>query len=129
MLATGKNGRKGTPPEFRSPGPRPSLARGVRNRDNSLAFMDFAPLPSMEEIRRERVKARQLRHSQWWKRKRSRGLCHYCGKRFPPHELTMDHLVPLARGGRSTKGNLVPACKACNTKKKALLAFEFDPER
>ncbi len=38
----------------------------------------------------------------------------------------MDHLVPLARGGRSTKGNLVPACKECNTKKKYWLAFEFE---
>jgi 5-methylcytosine-specific restriction enzyme A len=38
--------------------------------------------------------------------------------------LTMDHLVPLIRGGRSTKGNLVPACKPCNTKKKHQLVFE-----
>ncbi|MCA9484169.1 MAG: HNH endonuclease [Nitrospina sp.] len=30
----------------------------------------------------------------------------------------MDHVVPLSRGGRSTKGNIVPACKECNTKKK-----------
>jgi 5-methylcytosine-specific restriction enzyme A len=32
--------------------------------------------------------------------------------------LTMDHLVPLARGGRSTKGNVVPCCKACNPTKR-----------
>jgi 5-methylcytosine-specific restriction endonuclease McrA len=38
----------------------------------------------------------------------------------------MDHVVPLALGGRSNKGNLVPACKECNTKKKYRLAFEFD---
>jgi len=38
----------------------------------------------------------------------------------------MDHLVPLSRGGRSVKGNLVPACKDCNTKKKQSLAFEWD---
>lgn len=30
----------------------------------------------------------------------------------------MDHVVPLARGGTSTKNNLVPACKECNAKKK-----------
>lgn len=39
----------------------------------------------------------------------------------------MDHVVPLVRGGRSTKGNLVPCCKACNTKKKHHLAFELEP--
>ena len=41
----------------------------------------------------------------------------------------MDHLVPLIRGGRSTKGNLVPACKECNTKKKHQLAFEGELEQ
>jgi 5-methylcytosine-specific restriction endonuclease McrA len=37
----------------------------------------------------------------------------------------MDHVVPIARGGLSTKGNLVTACKACNTKKKQLLPMEW----
>ncbi|MCX8070962.1 MAG: HNH endonuclease [Candidatus Binatia bacterium] len=92
-----------------------------------LAAEGFSVAPTAEEIQRERNKARELRASQWWKRKRAKGICHYCGRKFPPQELTMDHLVPLARGGRSTKGNLVPACKECNTKKKYLLAFEFTP--
>ena len=81
---------------------------------------------SEEEIKRERSKARELRHSQWWKRRCATGVCHYCGRKFPPRELTMDHLVPLVRGGRSTKGNLVPACKECNTTKKHRLAFEWE---
>ena len=85
----------------------------------------FIPVLSDEEIKRERAKARELRQSQWWKRRRATGVCHYCGKKFPPRALTMDHLVPLIRGGRSNKGNLVPACKECNAKKKHQLAFEF----
>ena len=75
-------------------------------------------------IRRERAKARELRASQWWKRRRANGLCHYCGRQVGAKALTMDHLVPLVRGGRSNKGNLVPACKACNGAKKHRLAFE-----
>ena len=39
----------------------------------------------------------------------------------------MDHIVPLVRGGRSTKGNVVPACKACNTGKKYRLPWERTP--
>lgn len=73
---------------------------------------------SEKEIRREREKARELRRSQWWKGIIARGLCHYCAEKFSPEELTMDHVVPIARGGKSSKGNLVPACKACNSKKK-----------
>jgi 5-methylcytosine-specific restriction endonuclease McrA len=38
----------------------------------------------------------------------------------------MDHLVPLARGGRSTKNNLVPSCKDCNNKKKNMLPLEWE---
>lgn len=88
----------------------------------------FIAVLSEEEIRRERAKARELRKSPWWKRKRAAGLCHYCGGRFLPDELTMDHLVPLIRGGRSTKGNLVAACKDCNSKKKHQLVFEWQRE-
>jgi 5-methylcytosine-specific restriction endonuclease McrA len=88
---------------------------------------DWIPVLSDDEIKRERAKARELRQSQWWKRKRASGICHYCGAHFPPRELTMDHLVPLIRGGRSTKGNLVPACKGCNAKKTHQLAFEWKP--
>ena len=62
--------------------------------------------------------AKKLRNSQWWKQKIAEGICHYCGKKFSAHELTMDHIIPLSRGGRSTKGNVVPACLDCNQKKK-----------
>ena len=79
---------------------------------------------SEEEIRRERQKARELRDSQWWKRKRAAGICHHCGGKFPLKELTMDHLVPVIRGGKSTKGNLVPSCKSCNSARKHRLPFE-----
>lgn len=98
-----------------------------RNQTMIPMTMDiWVPVLSDDEIKREREKARELRQSQWWKRRRSAGICQYCGKKFPPHALTMDHLVPLIRGGRSTKGNLVPACKECNAKKKHQLAFESE---
>lgn len=78
-----------------------------------------------DDIRRERQKARDLRKSQWWKRKLSKGVCHYCGAGTSPKELTMDHVVPLARGGRTTKGNVVPCCKTCNNKKKIMLPMDW----
>lgn len=77
-------------------------------------------------IAREKQKARDLRKTAWWRKKLSVGTCHYCGKSFPPGELTMDHVIPLARGGSSEKMNLVTACKECNTKKKYLLPTEWE---
>jgi hypothetical protein len=71
-----------------------------------------------KRIKRERDKARDLKKTTWWREKIQKGICHYCEKQFKALELTMDHLVPLARGGESSKNNLVPACKECNAKKK-----------
>ena len=74
----------------------------------------------------ERRKARELRQTQWWKRRLAKGRCYYCGRSYAPAELTMDHLVPLVRGGKTRKGNVVTACKMCNNKKKYLLPLEWD---
>lgn len=41
--------------------------------------------------------------------------CQYCGKRS--RELTLDHVIPRSRGGKSTWENLVASCKSCNGKK------------
>lgn len=79
-----------------------------------------------EVLRQERAKARELRQSQWWKNRIGQGKCHYCNAQVPPKELTLDHVVPLVRGGKSTKGNCVPACKACNSKKQSLLPMEWE---
>jgi hypothetical protein len=78
-----------------------------------------------EHAARERERARELRKSAWWQRRVQKGLCAYCGQKFSPKELTLDHVVPVARGGRSTKGNVVPACKECNNKKKLMTPAEL----
>jgi 5-methylcytosine-specific restriction endonuclease McrA len=87
---------------------------------------DFFIAAEEEHIKREKAKARELRDSPWWKRKRSAGTCHYCGGTFKPADLTMDHIVPIIRGGKSVKGNLAPACRECNNKKKYLLPMEWE---
>ena len=75
-------------------------------------------------VTREREKARALRKSAWWQQQLQAGLCHYCGKRVGAEALTMDHVVPVARGGMSAKGTVVPACEACNKSKKYLTPAE-----
>lgn len=78
---------------------------------------------------REKEKAKNLRKSRWWQTIISNAKCYYCLKPLERKEVTMDHVVPLAQGGRSTKGNLVPACKACNTKKRDKTGYEFLADR
>ncbi|MCH2534264.1 MAG: HNH endonuclease [Bdellovibrionales bacterium] len=80
--------------------------------------MDWYESASEKHKKKEREKARVLRKSQWWKAQLASGVCYYCAQIFSPEELTMDHKIPVARGGRSNKGNVVPCCKQCNTEKR-----------
>ena len=80
---------------------------------------------SEQEIKKEREKARELRKSRWWQNRLALGICHYCGGTFSPEDLSMDHLVPVIRGGKSTRGNVAPACKECNNRKKHMLPIEW----
>lgn len=51
--------------------------------------------------------------------------CVYCGERFAPEQLTIDHVEPRVRGGDRSDGNLVTACVACNTLKGHRRLSEF----
>lgn len=52
---------------------------------------------------------------------RDKHSCQYCGRsksEFKSHEfLTVDHVIPQARGGRNEWTNVVAACSSCNNKK------------
>jgi 5-methylcytosine-specific restriction protein A len=81
---------------------------------------------TQQQVRREKEKARQLRRTHWWNNKIQKGICYYCKREVGREQLTMDHVVPLSRGGKSKKGNIVPACKECNNKKKYLVPVEWE---
>jgi len=78
-----------------------------------------------EHIAREKAKARELRKTQWWRDKLDQGICYYCKKKYDSGDITMDHVVPMLRGGKSTRSNIVPCCKDCNNKKKYLTPAEI----
>jgi 5-methylcytosine-specific restriction endonuclease McrA len=43
--------------------------------------------------------------------------CQYCGDQLPTNELTFDHVVPVAQGGRKDWENIVTCCMVCNRRK------------
>ena len=61
--------------------------------------------------------------------------CQYCGEGFPARDLTLDHVVPRALGGRTSWKNVVTACAACNRRKggrtpeQASLVLRSQPSR
>lgn len=52
--------------------------------------------------------------------------CAYCGFRL---KLTLDHVVPVSKGGRDIESNLVPACQSCNSSKGAKDVDEWTMSR
>jgi len=48
---------------------------------------------------------------------RDRHVCAYCGHAFVEGDLTIEHILPLSRGGRHEWTNVVTACRSCNTRK------------
>ncbi|HEX5726309.1 MAG TPA: HNH endonuclease [Longimicrobiaceae bacterium] len=51
--------------------------------------------------------------------------CVYCAGVYPAEQLSLDHVQPRMRGGDNSPGNLVTACKGCNTRKGNLAAWAF----
>jgi 5-methylcytosine-specific restriction endonuclease McrA len=43
--------------------------------------------------------------------------CQFCAVRFAPHELTMDHVLPRSKGGRTVWENIATSCRKCNGRK------------
>ena len=86
------------------------------------SWIDITADPA--HVKREREKARLLRRTDWWRALVAKGVCHYCHRNVGAANLTLDHVVPVARGGRSTRGNCVPCCRDCNAKKGAQTTAE-----
>lgn len=80
---------------------------------------------SQNHIKKEKLKAYELRKTQWWRNQIGPGVCYYCKNKFSSQKLTMDHVIPISRGGKSTKNNCVPSCKVCNSNKGYKTTFEI----
>ena len=64
-----------------------------------------------------RVKSRGVKFSRQHIYARDAYECQYCGRQFPPTELTYDHVVPRALGGQTDWTNIVTCCIRCNRRK------------
>jgi HNH endonuclease len=90
---------------------------GLRNRSRAV---------EAGRIRRARQRSADIRivSERDWERlvRRYGGMCAYCGTRPWEHRY---HLIPIARGGRHSIGNLLPACATCNCSKKDKTPIEY----
>lgn len=72
----------------------------------------------------DRLPAQQVKFNRRNIFARDRNRCQYCGSRFPTTELSLDHVIPKSRGGRTIWENIVCACTECNARKGGRLPVE-----
>lgn len=85
------------------------------------------------ETMRKRVRRDYKEHAYYWTVKTWEATlkafnyqCVYCGKAETNYfGLTMDHYIPAMRGGKTRLGNIVPACRNCNSSKNYSLPWQW----
>lgn len=80
-------------------------------RSPSTAMKMPAVIRLLNAVRR---RPRSVRFSRFNVLLRDSFCCQYCGRRPQTRELTVDHVVPRARGGPTRWTNVVAACRSCN---------------
>ena len=65
----------------------------------------------------DKVPRREVKFSRRNILARDENRCQYCARKLPTSQLSLDHVVPRSRGGKSTWTNVVTACTPCNTRK------------
>jgi 5-methylcytosine-specific restriction endonuclease McrA len=94
----------------------------VETHDKEVRAVTFSfRLPSIVRLLRF-VRVRNLHQVKFSRANiyvRDEYTCQYCAQRFEPEDLTFDHVVPVAQGGRRSWDNIVTACMPCNREKDA----------
>jgi len=72
----------------------------------------------LHQRRRHQVVRGDLTVAQWSAIKEAaNNCCVYCGRGEPEIRLTLDHIIPLSKGGEHTAKNVQPLCQSCNSRK------------
>lgn len=107
-----------------------TIATRTREQVNAAALRWRRRNPDKVREANRRIKAMRRRNERrrWtpadWDALVSRfnGCCAYCGEK---KDLTLDHVVPVSRGGRHAAGNFLPACLSCNSSKSDKFLVEW----
>jgi 5-methylcytosine-specific restriction endonuclease McrA len=88
--------------------------RVLRSQRREFACPSVVRLVTYVDVRKRRRAAGSLRTKVLM---RDRFRCQYCGRKGTAFDLSLDHILPRSRGGRTEPENLCAACTACNSRK------------
>lgn len=75
-------------------------------------------LPSVLVLKNYKFFKHKAKYSKYNVKLRDGFRCQYCGERHSHRSLTVDHVLPRSKGGKTGWNNIVAACKPCNQAKK-----------
>lgn len=101
--------------------PRLTDAESLRMRyamDPSFHEREYQRLQQRKRIRRQQEAALRvdLTVTQERRLRAAATHCSYCGEELTSESRTLDHVVPLSKGGPHSTDNVVPACRSCNSR-------------
>lgn len=102
------------------------------SEQNDAGAETFAFRTTSNPPKTARKASYELQRRSLWRRKFRH--CHYCDVRLTlmpgrPHSMTLDHKIPLARGGGNKPVNYAACCGPCNNAKGAMTEAEFRQKR
>jgi len=71
-------------------------------------------IPAVIVLKRNIQPKRKTTYSKRLVLVRDKYICQYCNRHLTPSSATIDHVLPRARGGKSTFENTVASCEPCN---------------
>lgn len=98
---------------------RIATAEKIRSVSRALCKPEIIVLSLFDRLPKKQVKF--TRENVY---RRDEFLCQYCGRRFEPKDLNLDHVVPRDKGGKTSWENVVCSCIPCNTRKANKLPAE-----
>ena len=96
--------------------PPQSKERGNRDFIRSVNYQIEVPRV-LRLYRYEKVPRQTLRFNRRNLFARDNYQCQFCQKHFPPAQLSLDHVLPRSRGGKTNWENVVCSCLKCNGRK------------
>ena len=101
----------------------PEQKEAIRERQRPVK----AECAARRRAQKQKTAVARIRRKTIWER--DDYTCYlWCGRRLTPGEITLDHVIPLSRGGTHTPDNLRVACGPCNSRKGTRLLSELGLE-
>ena len=110
------------PQERTSSGTRGNRSQNSRGQSRRNSSRNYAPLDPSEPDNKRRMFTTAERNLVY---NRTEGHCGICGKFIPLEEYTIDHIIPLSKGGTNDTSNLQACCGFCNKAKDDTVGDEF----